>query len=88
LRLPVSSPLQLDRLAVRQQLGRLQTRLEEHHLVEIWRLRNWSEGRRLLHARYRDDPRAREGAEAGSRVGEVGRAITDVGSEGDEGSLS
>src|SRR6266576_3478413 len=39
-RLPVSSPLQLDGLAVRQQLGGLQPRFEKHHLVEIWRLPN------------------------------------------------
>src|SRR5213076_3473216 len=48
---PLPAPLRLDRPAVCPQLRRGERGLEQNHLVQIGRLRNRPDGRRLLDAR-------------------------------------
>src|SRR6185503_4339225 len=52
-----STPLRLDRPAICQELGRAETRFEQHHLVQIRRLRNRTQRRRLVDSRRRDQAR-------------------------------
>src|SRR5205809_3915956 len=46
------SPLGFDAPAMCQERSRRQCGFEQNHLVQIWRLRNRSDGRRLLDSRW------------------------------------
>jgi len=83
-----SAPLDLDAAAVLEEGRRLQGGFEQNHLVQIWRLRNRSEGRRLLDSRCRDQPGAGERAEPGARIRQVCRAIAQIAAEGDKGAFN
>jgi len=57
-------------------------------LIQIWRLRNRSEGRRLLDAGCRDQPGAGKRAEPCARIRQVCRAIAQIRAEGDKGAFN
>jgi len=83
-----SAPLGFDAAAVRQERRRLQGGFEQNHLVQIWWLRNGSEGRRLLDLGSRDQPCAGERAEPCARIRQVCRTIAQIGAEGDKGAFN
>jgi hypothetical protein len=83
-----SAPLALDAAAVLEERRRLQGGFEQNHLIQIWRLRNRSEGRRLLDSGCRDQPGAGKRAEPCARIRQVCRAIAQIGAEGDKGAFN
>jgi hypothetical protein len=83
-----SAPLDFDAAAVLEERGRLQGGFEQHHLIQIWRLRNRSEGCRLLDAGGRNQPGAGKRAELCARIRQMCRAIAQIRAEGDKGAFN
>jgi hypothetical protein len=57
-------------------------------LIQIWRLRNRSEGRRLLDSGGRNQAGAGKRAELCPRIRQVCRAIAQIRAEGDKGAFN
>jgi hypothetical protein len=83
-----SAPLDFDAATMLEERRRLQGSFEQNHLIQIWRLRNRSEGRRLLDSGSRDQSGAGERAEPCARIRQVRRAIAQVGAEGHKGAFN
>jgi len=73
-----ATTLGLDRPTVSQELGRLQARFEQNHLVQIRRLRNRPERRCLLDLRGSDQARTGKPAEPFACVRQVCCAIAQI----------
>jgi len=86
--LALSSPLRLDRPALREQLLGRERGLEQNHLVQIRRLRNRADRRGFLDLRRRHQPGAGKGCEPHARMGQVRVAVTEIRAEGDKDPLS
>jgi hypothetical protein len=83
-----SAPIGFDAPALFQQRRRLQRGFKQNHLVQIRRLRDWSDRCRLLDARRGDQTGAGERTEPLARIRQVCRAIAQIGAEGDESAFN
>src|ERR1700752_4730853 len=64
--------------APRQQIRRAETRFEQHHLIQIWRLRNRAKGSGFLDLGNGDDAGSRKLVEAGTGVRQMSLTIAHV----------
>src|SRR6266705_4329392 len=83
----LSAPLSLDLQQGAQQVARLEHRLQQHHLIEEWALRNRPEGRRFLDPRGGHEPGVGQRGQALPGEREMRRAVADVRPQGHEDPL-
>jgi len=80
---PHASFARLDRVQVRQQIGRSEPRFDGQHLIEIGRLLDRPERRGFLDRRLTDYARARHCSERHTCARQMPFPISDIGAERD-----
>src|SRR5437764_839269 len=79
---PHAAPLRFNRVQLREQLARLERRLEQDHLVQVRPLQHRAERRRLLDRGRAQQPSPGKPGQPGAGVHQVRGAVPHVGPEG------